>query len=56
MKFAFALLAATGLTVEEHFPVSIRIDTAKPLGELKPNHVFFRAHSLVAIEWIRHLE
>ena len=81
MRLPIALLAAafaaTAIAADESFPVSIRVDAAKPLGELKPiwrffgadepnyatmkdgkkllselgelkpNHVFFRAHSLL---------
>ena len=81
MRFPIALLAtafaATAFAADESFPVAIRVDATKPLGdlkpiwrffgadepnyatmkdgkkllselgELKPNQVFFRAHSLL---------
>ena len=43
--FAFlaAVFVASTLVAEESFPVSIRVDAAKPLGELKPIWRFFGA-------------
>ena len=38
-----ALFAATTLVAEESFPVAIRVDAAKPLGDLKPIWRFFGA-------------
>ena len=38
-----AAFAATGLNAQETFPVSIRVDAAKPIGELKPIWRFFGA-------------